>query len=60
MAVSNTIFGKYAIGGFCCGLMAGGLMVFFLNVLGGGSNVALPFGFAVAGAVGAYTQLKDV
>lgn len=51
---------KYAIGGFCSGLLAGGLMVFFLNILGGGDNIALPFGFAVAGAAGAYSQLKDL
>ena len=51
---------RYAIGGFCTGLMAGGLMVFMLNVLGGGDNLGMPFAFAVAGAAGAYNQLKAV
>lgn len=51
---------RYAIGGFCTGLMAGGLMVFMLNVLGGGDNLGIPFAFAVAGAAGAYNQLKSV
>ena len=51
---------RYAIGGFCAGLMAGGLMVFMLNVLGGGDNLGIPFAFAVAGAAGAYNQLKSV
>lgn len=50
---------KYAVGGFCAGLLAGGLMVFMLNVLGGGDNLGMPFAFAVAGAAGAYTQLKS-
>jgi len=55
----DQLTGKYAIGGFCAGLMAGGLMVFMLNVLGGGDNLGMPFAFAVAGAAGAYTQLRN-
>lgn len=58
--MSQSLMGKLAVGGFCSGLLAGGAIVFLLNVLGNGDNLGLPFALMAGGGFGAWTQLRDV
>lgn len=53
----NPILGRYAVGGFCAGLVAGGLMVALLHLFSGGS-LGLPLLFAVGGAAGAWMTFR--
>lgn len=57
--MNDVVLVRWGLGGFCSGLVAGGVMVAFLHLFSGG-EMFLPTAIAVGGGAGAWFAFKDL